>query len=455
LAEHNLRRDLRMQITIRGKLFPSSEQARRLDELMRLQSSCMRYAYNRLCEGKSKSEIEADLGEKFSEINSRYYRDGYFRAKANHESALELVKTKELELPERVVFGGRKNLKRRERREISNEEWKRLRNNQLYSRGDRSKRGNLNLRLVERGGELCLRVNVGNREWVHIPAYLPDHVDKISGGETPYGVRVLRKNGGYELRVSFEADHEPKVGFERGAVGVDFNHPTIDLAVTNEQGQLKTTRTIECHALTSAKREKREWLVGNLAKRVVDFANYWHRGLVIERLVDVARGRRNQHEFVHHRFLEAVKRRAEHEGVAVRGVNPAYTSVIGQHKYAPYYRITIHQAAALVVARRGQGFSERLHGLKSLLFEPSEGGEGNEGAPSRRVHSWSLWRRMRDLPSRKGTDYTHPGQSHETIGVESPGTIGPTERSLSGDDTPGREIASPGSGPPTQKEVAA
>lgn len=200
--------------------------------------------------------------------------------------------------------------------------------------------------------------------------------------------------------------------------------------------------------------EKREWLVGNLAREVVDFAKYWKRGLVIERLSDVARGRRNQHEFVHRRFLKAVKRRAKREGIEVREVNPAYTSVIGGHKYAPYYHITIHQAAALVVARRGQGFSERLRGLKSLLFEARKAGEGNEGAPSRRVHSWSLWRLMRDLPSRKGTDRKHPGQSHETTG-ESLGTSGPTERSLGGNDTPRREIASPSSGPPTQKEVVA
>lgn len=444
-----------MQITVRGKLFPTNDQACKLDELMQIQSSCMRYAYRRLCKRKAKSEIEADLKEKFGEINSRYYRDGYFRAKSNYESALELVKAGELKSPKRVVFGGRKNLKCRERGEITNEEWKRLRNNQLYSRGDRSKNGNLNLRFIERNKELCLRVNAGDRKWIHIPAYLPNHADKILSGEMPYGVRVLRKNSGYELRVCFEEDHEPKVGFEKGAVGVDFNQPTIDLAVTNEQGQLKTIKTIKCHAITSARREKREWLIGNLAKKVVDFAKYWKRGLVVERLSDVARRRRNQHEFVHRRMLEAVKRRAEHEGVAVREVNPAYTSVIGEHKYAPYYHITIHQAAALVVARRGQGFSERLRGLKSLLFEAREAGEGNEGAPSRRVHSWSIWRLMRDLPSRKGTDCTHLGQSPETIGVESLGTSGPTERSPGGDDTPGREIASPGSGPPTQKEVAA
>ncbi len=114
-----------MQVTVRGELFPEGGQARKLDELMRLQSSCMRYSYNRLCKGKSKSEEEVVIKEKFNEINSRYRRGGYFRARDNYESAKELIEDGELESPEKVVFGGRENLKKRERGEISNEEWKR------------------------------------------------------------------------------------------------------------------------------------------------------------------------------------------------------------------------------------------------------------------------------------------------------------------------------------------
>jgi hypothetical protein len=107
--------------------------------------------------------------------------------------------------------------------------------------------------------------------------------------------------------------------------------------------------------------------------------------------------------------------------VMVRQVNPAYTSIIGEWKYASYYRITGHQAAALVIARRGQGFRERLRRLKSLVLEPMEGGELSERAPSRRVHAWSLWRCLGSLPSQKGTDTMHLDQSPRTIGVESLG----------------------------------
>ncbi|KXB06398.1 hypothetical protein AKJ51_03755 [candidate division MSBL1 archaeon SCGC-AAA382A20] len=253
-----------------------------------------------------------------------------------------------------------------------------MRNNQLYSRGDKSKGGNLNLRFVEKGNRTYLRVNTGDRKWIYVPAYLPSEIEsRILEGKEAYGVRILRKNENYELRVSFEEKYEVETGFEKGAVGVDFNHKTIDLAVTNGQGQLKDEKTINCAPLTDARKEKREWLIGNLAKKVVNHAKYWNRGIVVEKLEDLCRENSNQHEFSHKKFLEAVKRRAEREGVKVREINPAYTSIIGKHKYVSYYHITIHQAAALVVARRGQGFSEHLHGLKTPLFEAMEaGGEG-------------------------------------------------------------------------------
>ncbi|KXB03340.1 hypothetical protein AKJ45_01825 [candidate division MSBL1 archaeon SCGC-AAA261F19] len=433
---------------------------------MRMQSSCMRYSYNRLCENKPKSEIETGLKEKFPEINSRYRRGGYFRARANHGSAKELARSGELESPEKVVFGGRENLKRRERGEIANEEWRRLRNRQVFCRGDKSKGGNLNLRFVEKDGRLHLRVNVGDYKWIKIPAYLPPEARaRVLKGEEAYGVRILREDGDYGLRVNFEEDHEPEVGFEKGRVGVDFNHQEIDLAATDEHGQFKGGKTIECSGLTSARGGKREWLVGNYAKEVVDYAKYRNRGLVVEDLDDVARGKPNQHEFVHAKFLEAVKRRAEREGVEVCEVNPEYTSVIGRWKYPSSHHITSHQASALVIARRGKGVHEKLRGLKTLAFEAMEAGEGEEDVPSRRVHSWSLWSLIGDLPSRKGAEHADPEprprrpsgrvSRRESRGMESPGASAPAERSSGGGGPPEGETVTPGSGPPTRSRVVA
>ena len=47
-----------------------------------------------------------------------------------------------------VIFGGKKNFYLRLKGKITKEEWKDLRSNTFYSRGDKSKKGNLNTRIV-------------------------------------------------------------------------------------------------------------------------------------------------------------------------------------------------------------------------------------------------------------------------------------------------------------------
>ena len=52
--------------------------------------------------------------------------------------------------------------------------------------------------------------------------------------------------------------------------------------------------------------------------------------------------------------------RGYREGVEIHQVNPAFGSVIGRVKFKERYRLTVHQAAALVLARRMLGCSERI-----------------------------------------------------------------------------------------------
>ena len=52
--------------------------------------------------------------------------------------------------------------------------------------------------------------------------------------------------------------------------------------------------------------------------------------------------------------------RGYRQGVEVHQINPAYSSVIGRVKFMERYGLTVHQAAALVLARRLLGCSERI-----------------------------------------------------------------------------------------------
>ncbi len=46
--------------------------------------------------------------------------------------------------------------------------------------------------------------------------------------------------------------------------------------------------------------------------------------------------------------------------VSLNKVNPYNTSLIGYEKYAKSRKMTIHQAASFVIARRYQGFIDKI-----------------------------------------------------------------------------------------------
>ncbi|MHB8141877.1 MAG: IS200/IS605 family accessory protein TnpB-related protein, partial [Vulcanimicrobiaceae bacterium] len=63
--------------------------------------------------------------------------------------------------------------------------------------------------------------------------------------------------------------------------------------------------------------------------------------------------------FAYRAFERTLVARAHDAGAEVLHVNPAYSSKIGRQKYARRYGLSVHLAAALVLARRAQKFRDR------------------------------------------------------------------------------------------------
>src|SRR5450631_2415592 len=64
--------------------------------------------------------------------------------------------------------------------------------------------------------------------------------------------------------------------------------------------------------------------------------------------------------FAYTRFAQTVGARAHDSGIEVVEVKAAYSSIIGKLKYARRYGLSVHRAAAFVLARRAQKFPDRL-----------------------------------------------------------------------------------------------
>ena len=62
---------------------------------------------------------------------------------------------------------------------------------------------------------------------------------------------------------------------------------------------------------------------------------------------------RNFHQFTYKKMLNSLIRMGLRNGFSVKTVNPAYTSVIGKLKYSKNFGISVHEAAAFAITRRG------------------------------------------------------------------------------------------------------
>ena len=149
-------------------------------------------------------------------------------------------------------------------------------------------------------------------------------------------------------------------------MGVDTNFTGLGMAQADQSGNFRKCWWLGDGELTYARGDRRSNRVDELAARAVDLAKTHGAALVIEDLKfaddrEVSpKFNRMAHGFVYRRLLAAMERRAIRQGVRVVKVHPAYTSVIGALKYAHQYRLSIHQGAALAIARRGMGLKERV-----------------------------------------------------------------------------------------------
>jgi IS605 OrfB family transposase len=226
------------------------------------------------------------------------------------------------------------------------------------------------------------------------------------GHTTALTWRFVRDAVGWTAFVSVNSRLETTdFGFGNGAIGLDLNVGFITfLAVDRFGNPLKESATefpIETAALSS---DRAKAAMGEAVKLIVDAALEQRRPIVIERL-DFSKKKaalketcgsnlaRRLSSFSYNLFQAMVRSRAARFGVRVVDVNPAYTSHIGRAKYARPLGISVHRAAAAMVARRGMGLSEGLSASPELPL-----GNGRHVALPRPVrigrrHVWVSWGR--------------------------------------------------------------
>jgi IS605 OrfB family transposase len=367
--------------------FDKDEDKEKVLNLMRKFSSMVRFAYKRLLEGTERKELKKLLAQKYG-INTRYSDDAIFLAQQTLDSCLQRGQN-----PKKLVFGSRElfeKLKKKhltgKRREKLRQKWEEKRYGILYSRGDKSKGGNLNLRLVNLDNQWHLRINLGNGEyvWAKVVRSAKRKKDRWTdfvwdltqaertGNWFAYTVRLKLRNGKIYAQISREENlPEITITKENGVIGIDINSYPFHLALawTSRDGNLEKYERISLNGLLDGNADKREYLSWQIAHQVVEIAKREGRAIVVENLDKIPKGRRGDgmpklrqklQKWTYKGLLEKIEVVCKRNGVQFIKANPAYTSIIGKLKYSPMLCIDKDVAGAYVIARRGLGFEERL-----------------------------------------------------------------------------------------------
>ena len=182
--------------------------------------------------------------------------------------------------------------------------------------------------------------------------------------------RFKRDAKGWRVFVTTETQDVPVVtDRKRGAIGVDLNADHLAACETDASGNY--VHAFRVPLVTYGKsRHQAEALIGDAVARVVEHARRVGKPIVLERL-DFRRKKaalegesrkcaRMLSSLSYAKTLACFLSRGHRQGVGIHQVNPAFSSVIGRVKFMERYGLSIQQAAALVLARRLLGCSERI-----------------------------------------------------------------------------------------------
>ncbi len=459
-----------MKITMKAVLINvEQEHKEKTDDLMTVFCSAIRYSFKRQLEGKKIGDIEKDVAYKYS-LNIRQAKDAVENARQTIVSQKELVKmnyenaTKKVNAIEKqlennqlsarkrkalisklakrkrkqqywknfidsntippVTFGTKELFIKRCKGLITKEEWQNARNNRVYSRGDKTKNGNPNLRVIIVNGESFLEISTIDKTEtnraikIRVPIYLPRKLNKETGvingidykglfldhlqTGNAYQVEMIRKNGKYYCHITFDLPkQELKYTGHDGIIGIDTNPDGFALTMIDRKGNYKWHTYLKQYELLYARTDRRKNMCGELVRKVVDIAKQNGCGIAIEDLKfkndsDVnGKFSRIKHQFIYSALLEMLESACYREGIELTKVKPQFTSKIGLYKYCHQYGMVVHNGAAMVIARRSYKLKEKIPKLlrNVLIADKTAFNKKNE---------WSRWNTINNIIKEKG-----------------------------------------------------
>lgn len=292
----------------------------------------------------------------------------------------------------------------------------------------------------ETGGNQSCTLSVGADGLLSLRIRLPDAVRGDSGSKYlvldglsfPYDEPALRRalaegkalswlihkdQKGYRLMVSFARPAAPLSTLQAqfGGIGVDFNADHLAVTQTDAGGNMIASRRIDL-PFGDKSSGQRAAILSDAVEQVVELALAARKPIAAEDL-DFADKKKTMASMspaqaralsglAYAKFQQLLASKCHRRGVELIKVSPAYTSLAGRIKYARPKGLSVHTAAAGVIARRSQGFTERLprqislpisvKGVTAQFELPVRNGERASGTTWKDLHA-ALGKFRRDI----------------------------------------------------------
>ena len=235
-------------------------------------------------------------------------------------------------------------------------------------------------------------------------AHRREHGDKAARATSlgqAISYRFKRDGKGWRVFVSTQMMDVPVVtDRRRGAIGVDLNADHLAVADTDASGNYLKAWQVPLVTYGKSQRQS-EALIGDAVASVVEYAREVGKPIVIEKLdfrqkKAALEGQSRKYSrmlssFSYGKIKAYFISRGYRQGVEVKQVNPAFSSIVGRVKFMERYGLTVHQAAGLVLARRLLGCSERIP--RRWVCPVGNGVQVAFTVPVRKrvKHVWTYW----------------------------------------------------------------
>lgn len=206
---------------------------------------------------------------------------------------------------------------------------------------------------------------------IHFSHHKQELISILANCNSPLSYKIIKKNGRYYLYCTFKIQRDESSFVTRssnGVIGLDFNKGFVTVTETNQYGHMIDTDLIRYRFKNGNATQTDLELIAN---KVNERALAKGKDIVIENLnfkdtkakTVSKRGKKYNnmlHSLAYHKFTDIIENVCYRNYIWLRKVNPAWTSWIAKNKYCPKMKLNIHTGASFVIARRGQGYTNKV-----------------------------------------------------------------------------------------------